>query len=288
MSNLDSMYSYRKAYLEKNIEFFLKDKPAGYQLCPTDEDKLLSYMHYHGHDCIRKIYKLLDLQDGAKVLDAGSGYAGPARFWVDQLNGTHEITCMEVFEDTHKLAQHMTEKVVKFSKEGLEQQLKFVQDDLVTCDFSKFEEFDAIFSVLVVLHIESSKRVDLFKNLYKSLKPGGKIFLECFCFPEDASKYDNILSICGESTSFGVLPTRAEYLGHLRAAGFEVVESQDPTASFTTFTKERHEAYLAKYETYCQFYGKELADQSRDFMGNMYQGFLAGVEGIQILAKKPE
>ena len=302
--SLDNMYSYRYNYLMKNIEFYKKSKINqngnidDYKIKPEDEEHLMSMMHYFGLDCIKNIYNLLNLPNNSKILDAGSGYAGPARYWVNNLNPTHELTCAELFEDTHKLAIHMTENVVEFRNDldfDVKDKLKFVNCDLVDYDFGE-NTFDGIFTVLVILHVDIEKRVQLFKNMFKCLKPGGKMFIECFCFPEiteDTSrdgftkeKRDKIISICGKSTSFGLLPTRKQYLNHLEQAGFKITQVFDPTEEFKNFTKTRYEKFMENFEQTAEFFGRDLTHKRAEFQRIMAEGFVDGVQGIQILVEK--
>lgn len=88
---LESMYSYRYKYLQQDITYFLKQKAENYKIQPKDEENLMSMMHYEGCKCLDNVYQKLDLDDHAVILDAGAGYAGSARYWVNDLNSTHKI-----------------------------------------------------------------------------------------------------------------------------------------------------------------------------------------------------
>ena len=110
-------------------------------------------------DIFSSFYEILDMPKG-ELLDLGCGAGEPfPRLFI---NKGWEVTGVDFSEKMLELAQ-------KYVPE-----MKTIHSDITNI---KFEEnnFDAITAIYSLFHIENKKHKNLFENLYKWLKPNGKI-----------------------------------------------------------------------------------------------------------------
>ncbi len=117
---------------------------------------------WHINSELRKV----QLNDNAKILDAGSGFG----------QYSYRMSC--IFKKAKLLAVDVKTEQVNdcnnfFAKIGKEKQVHFEEVDLT--QFNKSEEFDLILSVDVMEHIEDD--VQVFKNFYSSMKNGAFLLI---------------------------------------------------------------------------------------------------------------
>ena len=150
-----------------------------------------------------------------KILDFGCGTGGPAIYIQKSYNAT--VTGVDVDDVILEEAQEAIRKTD-------------IHIDLVkiTSNTLPFEDnsFDIIFSKEVILHIENKE--ELFKELYRVLKPGGSIVI--FDWFHEKSYYSpeltEFLTIDGLTWR---LTTISEYLDLLKKSGFTITEVEDKT-----------------------------------------------------------
>lgn len=101
-----------------------------------------------------------------KILDAGCGNGRLVNFLDVELAGMYGYLGVDVSSELLKKAQSHFPDVA------------FAQHDLV--HFCQEQEFDVVASVAVLHHLPRANRLQVLKNFYHSLTPGGQLFLTCW------------------------------------------------------------------------------------------------------------
>jgi len=165
-----------------------------------------------------KMSRDLDICKGQKVLDIGCG-RGLVACHVASLTGAQVIG---INIDADQL-----ESAKRFAKgKGLSDRCQFIQGDLNEIPFPFRDNFfDSIYNMQVFTY--SKDLVKLFKDLYRLLKPGGKI--SCLDWvrlpaydPENSQHADLMKRIKPLIAAVGT-PSSEEYLNAMKEAGFEIL-----------------------------------------------------------------
>lgn len=276
---LSNMYDYRCRYVQTELDAVVGTAET---ITESDEENITA-MHYFGNKAVDEAFRCLCVKnvDGAKILDAGSGFGGASRYWTQSLNRSHKLVACEYQASYNSLAHELTQKSP--SRKSVEH----IEGDLVTHKFAK-ESFDGIFSILVVCHIDN--RVDLFRNLLASLKPGGYLYIEDLYFSDSltASQRDILHEAGRNEIAFSTLPTRSEYVHDLTAAGFEVTSFTDMTDGWKGFTKDRRDYYESTFDSKVALHNGEQNGprQFLNFFNAVVKFFENGGKGARIVAQK--
>jgi len=115
---------------------------------------------------VKKELKRLPLAPDCSILDAGSGF-GQYTYRMSCLFGKSSILAVDVKEEQIEDCNRF------FNQINLGDRVRFEEADLTK--FEKPEAFDLILSIDVMEHIEED--VQVFKNFWKSLKPGGMVLI---------------------------------------------------------------------------------------------------------------
>ncbi len=105
-------------------------------------------------------------KNNLQILDAGAGY-GQYSFWLNQRVPDADILAVDVKEEQVADCNNF------FNAIGSSQKVKFVVDDLTK--YKSENTYDLVISVDVMEHILED--VQVFKNFYTSLKPGGMLLV---------------------------------------------------------------------------------------------------------------
>jgi len=125
---------------------------------------LLLLRTWHVKKALRRISS--QYPDGARVLDAGSGF-GQYTWRMSRMNSQWEIRAVDINK------KQINDCNVFFRKAGMSQRVSFHMCDLTL--LGDIENYNIILSVDVMEHIEED--VLVFKNFYKSLKNQGVLLI---------------------------------------------------------------------------------------------------------------
>jgi phosphoethanolamine N-methyltransferase len=176
-----------------------------------------------GPEKARELIARLELEPGARVLDACCGLGGSAflmarefGFWVDGVDLSSNMV---------RLAQ------ASCCSQELQDRVAIRLGDCLELEGE--EVYDAIFSRDAFLHIQDKAR--LFSTLHRLLKPGGKLlFTDYACAPQPWSDgFAQYVASRGYT-----LHTLDEYQALVSAAGFVEVEGVDSTEEFAGFLRD--------------------------------------------------
>ena len=173
---------------------------------------------------------LLVVKAGAHVLEVGSGAGGCALFMANR-TGCH-VTGIDINEHGVRNANALTRE------QRLEHRVRFeCVDASRTLPFST-EEFDSIFSNDAVCHIPG--RALMLKEWHRVLKPGGRILFTDAMIVSGSVTNEEIATRSSIGRYLFVPPGENERLIH--DAGFELLSTEDLTASTALISRRWHDA----------------------------------------------
>lgn len=234
MSEIDTAIKRMKLYqhlerVERALDAATSDPQAP---CPPETFEALDQLHYEGHDAVDHAAARLGLGPDSRVLDAGSGLGGPAR-WLAHKHGCR-VLALELQPELDDAAARLTERC------GLEHSVEHLCGDILDPDQAA-GPFDALVSWLVFLHIPD--RPLLLARCRQRLRAGGGLYAEDFYIR--APLNDGERALLRDEVYCTHLVDRDRYCSELEAAGFESVRFEDRTAVWTTFVAEREKQFLA-------------------------------------------
>ncbi|KAI8512831.1 hypothetical protein Bbelb_094700 [Branchiostoma belcheri] len=173
----------------------------------------LDQWHYFGTEPVDAVIKLLDIREGARVLDVGAGIGGPSRYLAHKTKC--HVTAAELLPDNHRVGQDLTSRCCMTGS------VKHVCGDIIKTELGN-QEFDHVMSIQAIYYVEDKSR--LFRQLYNSLKPGGTICFEEFCRLKDVESDEEKAALDFFLLCVNTLPTHQDYRLLLEEAGFQVTD----------------------------------------------------------------
>ena len=129
--------------------------------------------HYGGVSAVDEAIQLCQLQEGAKVINIGSGLGGPSRHVASTVSKS-EVLAIELQHDLHSHAQMLTDRC------ALGDRVTHMAGDFLEVEkYLTKGAYDAIVSWLTVLHF--TNRLSLFQSCYDLLRPGGTMYIADLC-----------------------------------------------------------------------------------------------------------
>ncbi|RKU40782.1 hypothetical protein DL546_000872 [Coniochaeta pulveracea] len=125
-------------------------------------------LHYLGDEALDHAASQLGLQPGETVLDIGSGYSSTGRCLHEKYGV--DVVGVELQSSLHDIAQKINEKT------GVEKHVSSINANFLTLTFPDDQKFDAVISLLTILHIPDRSAV--FRQVAHMLKPGGRVYIE--------------------------------------------------------------------------------------------------------------
>ena len=242
---------------------------------PLSVDDLVPYdqYHYDGTNAVDAAAEMLGVVEQEHVLDVGSGLGGPARYMAAQVGC--RVTALELQGDLHETAVELT------SRCGLEGRVEHLHGDVLG-GAAGSGRFDGIMSMLCFLHI--SDRETLLTSCRTALRPGAPMFVEDYYARGEleADELDDLST----HVFCDYLPAMDTYRSQLLAAGFEIEEIVDMTASWTEFVVERLEGFRAAHDRLVSIHGQETVDALDLFYATVVRLFEGGrLGGIRYLVR---
>ena len=236
-------------------------------------------MHYEGNNAIEDAVAAMKLTSSSTVLDIGAGFGGISRVLssISKCNSTE----FELQPDISEMAEYLTNKC------NLDNLVKHELGDIITIDLDKLgsgkSSYDGIVSFLVFLHIPDKS--SLLKNCAAMLKSGGTIFIEDYYCKSPFS--DSEIKSLAEDVYSKDLPTKEEYISHLKACGFDNIQFIDKTSEWTAYVNERVGAFIANRQHFENLHGEACYLGLLHFyeaVAKLFNGHNLG--GVRIIAEK--
>lgn len=177
--------------------------------------------------------KWLNLKTGQKVLDIGCGIGGSAFYMASHYGvDVHGI-------DLAKNMIGIAHDKVRSKSAGIGHRCQFNVNDATIMDYPE-NFYDVVYSRDTILHIED--KLSLFKLFYKTLKPGGTLFITDYCMgggQDHSQHFKDYVKQRGY-----VLKTVEGYGDVIEQAGFGDVSANDVTNYFIEVSEDE----LCKYQ----------------------------------------
>ncbi|MEM7059370.1 MAG: methyltransferase domain-containing protein [Pseudomonadota bacterium] len=237
----------------------------------TQHDQL----HYFGTDAVDEAVELLNPPTNGRVLDIGSGYGGPARYFADRTGAS--VTAVELQQDLDQAAADLT------ARAQITGSVQHVCGDILQVNLDD-ACYDGAISYLALYHIPA--REPLFPRLFQALKPGAAIYVEDLYAPAPLSGDEQEIM---QTALFGnTLPSREAYVDEIAGAGFQEIELTDMAEPWGGFCAERLAAFRTVRDDKLAIHGPETVAALDAFYETMCRLFDGGrMSGARITARKP-
>lgn len=197
----------------------------------------LDMIHMGGVAATDELALMAGIAPRDMVLDVGCGVGGPARRLASKFGAT--VWGLELSETLLQTAERLTDLV------HLQDNVKFKNGSALSIPFR-----DGLFDAVIMQHVamQISEKDQLFNELTRVLKPGGRIALHEIFSGDGELRYP--LAWATEP-SMSALETLSECAGRLRGDGLEVgnfVDHSDAGRQFHARNIEIYRAALAKNE----------------------------------------
>ena len=197
---------------------------AGIATVTTSSLALLDQLHTRGAAATRELALLAEIDSQSKVLDAGCGLGGPARFLAETF-GCH-VTGVDLTPSFIEVARLLTERT------GLQKLCLFETGDLTSLDLPD-ASFDVVWTQHVVMNIRERDR--LYTELRRVLKAGGRLVF--YDILAGDAKSELLFPVPWSKTpATSHLLTEMETRDALLRAGFTAQVWRDVTASAVEWT----------------------------------------------------
>jgi ubiquinone/menaquinone biosynthesis C-methylase UbiE len=186
-----------------------KATPGLRDLAPYDE------FHIGGWHATGHLFARMEPQADMRILDIGSGLGGAARYCAD-MAGAH-VTGIDLSRDYVDTAQALSFLT------GLSERTDFRVGDAAALPFEK-QAFDMAYTIHVAMNIED--KAAFYKSVHRVLKPGA-VFGIYDVLAEKGAKPVTFPVPWAAKKDMSFLATLDEMKKHLKAAKFEIVESEN-------------------------------------------------------------
>ncbi|CAH0023128.1 unnamed protein product, partial [Clonostachys rhizophaga] len=207
-----------KLYYDLVTDFYEYGWGQSFHFCRSSygesfSEAITRHEHYLAHS--------MNLKEGMKVLDVGSGVGGPAR-QIAKFSGVH-VTGININDYQIRRANCYA------SKSGQSEDVRFVKGDFMQMPFED-KSFDAVYSIEATVHAPNLEAI--YREIFRVLKPGGVFGVYEWVMTDD---YDDTNPThrdmrLGLEMGGGIVNTisnRRDALEAIKAAGFEVLHHED-------------------------------------------------------------
>jgi sterol 24-C-methyltransferase/phosphoethanolamine N-methyltransferase len=235
--------------------------------------------HYGGVGAVDEAIDLCRLNDGAKVINIGSGLGGPSRHVATSVANS-QVLAIELQHDLHSHAQMLTDRC------NLGDRVTHMAGDFLEVErYLNKGEYDAIVSWLTVLHF--TNRFGLFQSCYDLLCPGGTMYVCDLCAVRDLSvreRQDMRSEVyCNDLASSSLLVREME------SVGFRLREVKEKTEEWKEIVVRRVEEWIEKKDQTIEALSLEGYQDLLKFYTMIRDMFLNGnVGGVLLCATKPK
>ena len=227
---------------EHEFQKFLDDKQYTKRGIELYEEIIgIGFISAGGIETTKVLVKLLELENGDRVLDVGCGIGGNAFHMARQ--GAH-VTGVD-------LSKNMLNHAIKTQPEELKDLLTFELTDITTKEFPP-ESFDVMYSRDTLLHIED--KLSLFQKMLNWLKPGGKLLITDYC--QGAGKLSEDFIAYREQRGYQLTDPKS-YGELLVKAGFKDVNAEDKTEGFVNILKSELKRVKANESAFVAKHGRD-------------------------------
>jgi len=226
-------------------------RPA--DLAPVDE------FHIRGRQATAEIVQALALDEGARVVDLGSGLGGPARMLAEATGCI--VTGIDLTPEFREVATALSQWT------GLTDRTRFLVGDATDTGLPDASA-DAVMTVHVAMNI--ADKAALCSEAFRLLRPGGAFVLYDVLQGEGGEVHYPVPWANDASTSF--LATPEEMRAHLSAAAFTIrfeTDSSDESLAWFREMRARIERDGPAPVTFAAFLGQAFGEMAANQVANL-------------------
>lgn len=233
----------------------------------TEQLTAFDQFHARGLPATEELAQLVGLGRGARVLDAGSGLGGPARFLAETYGC--EVVGVDLTPAFITIAQTLT------ARTGSQEKVSFQVGDLTALPFAD-AEFDVVWTQHVVMNIHD--RAALYREVRRVLKSGGKFaFYDAVAADEKPPLIFPVPWAKTEEASY--LLNKAETLAACGEAGLSSTVWKDVSKESLAWFGQLAQT-LPPPLSLAGLYGPEVRQWVGNFARNLQENRLALVMGV--------
>ena len=251
---------------------------AGYgRTDPLTLDVLTAFdqLHYFGTEAVDEAIASIRPPAGGRILDIGSGFGGPARYFADRTGTT--VSAVELQPDMNATAADLT------ARTALCGTVEHVCGDILQVPLAP-ESYAGAISFLALYHIPG--RAPLFPRIFAALRPGALIYVEDLYARKPLDETES--RVMREAFYGNTLPDEAAYVAELRDAGFADICFTDMSEPWGRFCAERLAAFRATRDDKLRVHGQEVVAALDTFYQTACTLFAGGrMGGVRLTARKP-
>ncbi|XP_013184069.1 uncharacterized protein LOC106129915 [Amyelois transitella] len=163
-----------------------------------------------------QVLKHVQLGENPKVLDVGSGLGGHSFLFAEKYGA--EVLGLDLSENMLEIARKHLDK-----RPHLKDKVRFEFQDCTKIDYPE-NSFDLVYSRDALIHIRN--KTELFKKIYKWLKPNGYVLFTDYVRGEDERMYTEEFKMYLKNRDYD-MATITEYREVLEKSGFKRVQVED-------------------------------------------------------------
>ena len=243
---------------------------------PVTVDVLAQFdqLHYFGTQAVDDAIAVLEPVEGARILDIGAGFGGPARYLADRARC--HVTAIELQADLDAAATELTARC------GLADRVAHVCGDIHAVPLEA-QAYDGAISYLALYHIPD--RAAVYAKLHDALKPGGRAYVEDLYARQPMNSAEK--EIMRHSLFANTVTDRDGYVAELEAAGFTDIDFQDHSTKWGGFCAQRLAGFRSVREQKISTHGAEVVAALDAFYQTMCDLFDGGnLGGVRVSAKR--
>lgn len=243
---------------------------------PVPVDVLTSFdqLHYHGVEALDIAIKACGIKTGQKILEIGSGWGGCARY-IAHASGAH-VTAVELQEDYHAIGKALT------ARAELSDQVTHVHADFLNWPAPQ-GGFDHVVSWLALFHIPN--RTAYLSRIVSAVKPGGTLFVEDL-YEKARPPAEEVDDFKAHLFPNSLAPLHV-YKASLESAGLDLLNVEDMTSDWTSFTEDRLDTFSKNRPNYEAVHGPDGYRIIETFYTKMAGYFSRGlVGGLRLHARR--
>ena len=195
----------------------------------------------------------LDLKEDAKILDVGCGIGGSAFHFARRYGAL--VNGVDLSKNMIDIAQDYRAKM----EPRVKHRVQFHVEDATTMDYPE-NFYDVVYSRDTILHIADKEA--LFKLFFKTLKPGGVLFITDYCRGDQ--EHGQAFQEYVKQRGYNLLTVK-EYGKTVEKAGFGDVKALDLTSYFIEILNREIKDFEPK-----------KAEMIRDYTLKDYEDILGG------------
>jgi cyclopropane fatty-acyl-phospholipid synthase-like methyltransferase len=235
-------------------------------------------LNYTGKSGCDKAIQVLQLNENSHLLDIGCGVGGPSLYI--SASTRCKVSAVDLQKSNIDCLRYLSKRC------ELEQYITPVHCNIFDLK-SENGMYDAVVSVLAILHIPLSERRALFQTIFSLLRPGGKLYIEDYYQLHDFTA-EEVHSLATNVYCHG-LPSAEQYSSILSECNFEDIYLNDQTEEWKAFTIERYHSFSNDQPRFERVHGAatfESLNQFYNSVKSLFEGNHLG--GAIITATKPQ